>query len=69
MRSSLIAIAGAALLALVLVISSSAQSSVVDTVGSFAEISVKALLRPLWPFGRGKRFNLDRLDPTCPQCL
>jgi hypothetical protein len=30
---------------------------------------MKSLIKPFWPFGHSKCFNLDRFDPTCPHCL
>ena len=34
-----------------------------------AEVSSKILRLPCWIVDHSKCFTLDRLDPTCPQCL
>jgi hypothetical protein len=34
-----------------------------------AEIGSKILRLPCWIVDHSKCFNLDRLDPTCPQCM
>ncbi len=34
-----------------------------------AEIGSKLLRLPCWILDHSKCFNLDRLDPTCPQCM
>ena len=34
-----------------------------------AEIGSKILRLPGWIVNHSKCFNLDRLDPTCPQCM
>jgi hypothetical protein len=34
-----------------------------------AEIGSKILRLPCWLVDHSKCFNLDRLNPTCPQCL
>jgi hypothetical protein len=34
-----------------------------------AEVGSKILRLPCWIVDHSKCFNLDRLDPTCPQCL
>lgn len=66
MRLSIATTSATCVLVLLMIMSPSAQAFVVDAVGTFAENSVRSLL---WPLGHGKCFNLNRLDPTCPQCL
>jgi hypothetical protein len=34
-----------------------------------AEAGTKVLRLPCWIVDHSKCFNLDRLDPTCPQCM
>jgi hypothetical protein len=34
-----------------------------------AEIGSKILRLPCWIMDHSKCFTLDRLDPTCPQCM
>ena len=68
-RSRSIAMGGTCLLAVVLLITPSMQAIALDAIGNVAEGSMKSLIQPFWPFGHGKCFNLDRFDPTCPQCL
>lgn len=67
-RSRFIAMGGTCLLAVVLFIAPSMQA-ITDTIGNVAEGSMKSLIKPFWPFGHSKCFNLDRFDPTCPHCL
>jgi len=68
-RARSIAMAGSCVLAAVLLFTPSVQGVAEDAIGIVAESAVKSLLRPLWPFGRGKCFNLGRFDPTCLRYL
>jgi hypothetical protein len=34
-----------------------------------AEADTKVLRLPYWNVDRSKCFSLDRMDPTCPQCM
>ena len=38
-------------------------------LNEFSEITERALHFPCTLLDHGKCFTLDRLDPTCPQCL
>lgn len=69
MRLSITTISATCLIAFVLIMLPSNQAFVIDAIGTFTEESVRRFIHPLWPLGHGKCFNLNRLDPTCPQCL
>ena len=68
-HSKSIAKAGACVLAGVLLVTPSVQSTALEAIGAISESAVKGLLQPFWPFEHGKCFTLDRFDPTCPRCL
>jgi hypothetical protein len=61
----------AALVALALLVLAmpATQNVLACALNEFAEITERALHFPCTPLGHGKCFTLDRLDPTCPQCL
>jgi len=68
-RSRFIALGGTCLLVVALFIAPSMQATVLGVIGDVAESSMKSLIKPFWPIGHSKCFNLDRFDPTCPRCL
>lgn len=68
-RSRFIAMGGTCLLTVALLITPSVQTLAMGAIGNVVEGSMKSLIKPIWPFGHSKCFNLDRFDPTCPQCL
>jgi len=35
----------------------------------FAELTERIVRFPCWAVDNSRCFSLDRLDPTCPQCL
>jgi hypothetical protein len=41
----------------------------VSALVEFAEITEEVVRFPCWLVDHSMRFNLDRLNPTCPQCL
>lgn len=46
-----------------------AQNIAVDGLVEFASITEQILRVPYWLFDHRHCFSLDRLDPTCPQCM
>ena len=61
-------IAVCALVAAILV-TPTGRAVVLGSLVHVAEIGSKILRLPCWIVDHSKCFNLDRLDPTCPQCL
>ena len=61
----------AALIALALLVLAmpATQNILACALNEFAEITERALHFPCTLLDHGKCFTLDRLDPTCPQCL
>jgi hypothetical protein len=41
----------------------------VSALVNFAEITEKVERLPCWIVDQSRCFSLDRLDPTCPQCI
>jgi hypothetical protein len=64
-------IVGAAVLALALsiVTTPAGRNVVVAPLIHFAKIAGRAARVPCWLVDRSSCFPLDRLDPTCPQCV
>jgi hypothetical protein len=46
-----------------------AQSAVLDGLVGFADTTERILRFPCWLLDHRHCFSLDRLDPTCPQCM
>jgi hypothetical protein len=46
-----------------------AQNVVPDGSIGFADMTERILRFPCWLFEHRHCFSLDRLDPTCPQCM
>ena len=61
----------AALVALALLVLAmpATQNVLACALNEFAEITERALHFPCTLLDHGKCFTLDRLDPTCPQCM
>jgi len=61
----------AALVALALLVLAmpATQKVLACALNEFAEITERALHFPCTLLDHGKCFTLDRLDPTCPQCM
>jgi hypothetical protein len=61
----------AALVALALLVLAmpATQNVLACILNEFAEITERALHFPCTLLDHGKCFTLDRLDPTCPQCM
>jgi hypothetical protein len=61
----------AALVALALLVLAmpATQKVLACALDEFAEITERALHFPCTLLDHGKCFTLDRLDPTCPQCM
>jgi hypothetical protein len=56
-------------LALAFVATSSGLSVAVSALVDFAEITERVARFPGWLVDHSRCFSLDRLDPTCPQCI
>lgn len=56
-------------LALTIVTTPAGRNVVVAPLVHFAKIAVTAAHVPCWLVDRSNCFPLDRLDPTCPQCI
>jgi hypothetical protein len=46
-----------------------AQQVVVAGLNDVVEITERIVRIPCWLLDHENRFSLDRLDPTCPQCM
>ncbi len=64
-------VANAALVSLALLVLAmpATQNVLAYALNEFAEITERALHFPCTLLDHGKCFTLDRLDPTCPQCM
>ncbi len=64
-------IVGVAVLALSLTIvgTPTARNVSVAALVDFAEITERVARFPCWLVDHSRCFPLDRLDPTCPQCI
>jgi len=64
-------IAGAAVFALALTIAATpaGRQVAVGTLVDFVGITERVARFPCWLVDRSRCFSLDRLDPTCPQCI
>jgi hypothetical protein len=69
-RRKFIAGAGAAcLFALAIVAAPTGRSVAMSALLDFVEITERVARLPCWIVDHSKRLSLDRLDPTCPQCM
>ncbi len=64
-------IAGAAVLVMTLttIATPAARNVAVAALVSFAEVTGRVARFPCWLLDYSRCFSLDRLDPTCPQCI
>jgi hypothetical protein len=64
-------VAGAAVLVVTLAIvaTPTGRSVAVSALLDFVEITEKVARSPCWIVNHSKCLSLDRLDPTCPQCI
>ena len=64
-------VSGIAVCALVaaILVTPTGRAVVLGSLVHVAEIGSKILRLPGWIVDHSKCFNLDRLDPTCPQCM
>ena len=64
-------VANAALVSLALLVLAmpATRNVLACALDEFAEITERALHFPRTLLDHGKCFTLDRLDPTCPQCM
>ncbi len=68
-RRRLFVKAGLIALALFVLAMPATQNVLACALEEFAEITERVLHFPCTLLEHGKCFTLDRLDPTCPQCL
>lgn len=45
------------------------QSAIIAGLVEFADIAERVVRFPCWLLDHSRCFSLDRLDPTCPQCM
>ena len=64
-------IVGAAVLVLALAIAATptGRNAAVSALVNLADITEKVLRLPCWIVDQSRCLSLDRLDPTCPQCI
>jgi hypothetical protein len=67
-RRKLIGAAGF-MLALSIVATPTGRSVAVSALVDFVEITERVARFPCWLVDHSRCFSLDRLDPTCPQCI
>jgi hypothetical protein len=67
-RRKLIGAAGF-MLALSIVATPTGRSVAVSALVDFVEITERVARFPCWLVDHSRYFSLDRLDPTCPQCI
>jgi hypothetical protein len=68
-RRRFVANAGLVALALLVLTMPATQNVLACALDEFTEITERALHFPCTLLEHGKCFTLNRLDPTCPQCL
>jgi hypothetical protein len=56
-------------LALAIVATPIGRSGAASVLVDFVEITERVARFPCWLVDHSRRFSLDRLDPTCPQCI
>ena len=64
-------IVGSAVLGLAFAIAATptGRNAAVSALVNLADITEKVLRLPCWIVDQSRCFSLDRLDPTCPQCI
>jgi hypothetical protein len=68
-RSKLIFGAAVLALSLTTVGTTIGRNAAVAALVDFAEITERVARFPCWLVDHSRCFPLDRLDPTCPQCI
>ncbi len=68
-RRNLFAGAGLCALALAVVATPAGRNMATTSLADFVEIAERVARLPCWIVDHSQCFSLDRLDPTCPQCL
>jgi hypothetical protein len=68
-RRRLVAGVVASALALAILATPAGRAVALAPLVHLAEAGVKNLRLPCWIVDHSKCFTLDRLDPTCPQCM
>ncbi len=59
----------ASVLALAVLATPTGRAVALASLVHVAEAGTKILRLPCWIVDHSKCFSLDRLDPTCPQCM
>jgi hypothetical protein len=68
-RRKFISGAAALVLTLAIVAKLAGRSLAANALPDFAEINEEVARLPCWIVDHSKCLFLDRLDPTCPQCM
>ncbi len=68
-RRRFVLCAAVIVLALTALGTSAAQTIVAGGLVEFVEITERIVRFPCWLMDHNRRSFLDRLDPTCPQCI
>ena len=68
-HSKLVIHAAVIVLAVAVLRMPAAQSVVLGGLVEFADMTECIVRFPCWLLGHKHCFSLDRLDPTCPQCM
>jgi len=68
-RRKLLAGVAAFVLALSIVATPTGRSVAASAVVDFVEITERVAHFPCWLVDHSRCFSLDRLEPTCPQCI
>jgi hypothetical protein len=66
-RRNFAAVVGGTVLALAVVATPAGRHFCISALGDLVSFSERCTRFRCWTFGRA--FPLDRLDPTCPQCM
>jgi hypothetical protein len=68
-RRKFISGAAALVLTLAIVATPTGRGMVASALLEFVEIDEKVARLPCWIVDNSRCLSLDRLDPTCPQCM
>lgn len=68
-RCQLIVGVGVLAVALTIAVTPAGRNAALAALADFAEIAERVARFPCWLANRSRCFSLDRLDPTCPQCI
>jgi hypothetical protein len=68
-RRKVIAGLGACMLASAVLATPAGRNVTLSALVDFAETTARVVRIPCWITDHRRCFSLDRLDPTCPQCM